>query len=70
MMDISSSLSRIELNPVSCVDMHTTGEATRILYGGYPDLKGTLLEQRAQAKLHHDDIRKRLMFEPRGHDEM
>jgi len=50
--------------------MHTTGEPTRIIYKGYPSLKGTLLEQRAQAQNQYDHIRKQLMWEPRGHREM
>ena len=52
------------------VEMHTTGEPTRIIYYGYPDLRGTLLEQRAEAKRNHDHIRRRLLFEPRGHYDM
>lgn len=50
--------------------MHTCGEPTRIVIGGYPDLSGTLLEQRAQAKAQHDQIRRRLILEPRGHYDM
>lgn len=69
-MDLSSSFSGDEFQAVSCIDMHTSGEPARIVYSGYPDLNGTLLEQQAEAKLHHDDIRKRLMCEPRGHKEM
>lgn len=56
--------------PIKCVDMHTTGEPTRIIYSGYPKLTGTLLEQRAQALNEYDHIRKRLMLEPRGHWDM
>lgn len=55
---------------VSCIDMHTTGEPTRIAYDGYPELTGTLLEQRAQAKAKYDHIRRRLNWEPRGHFDM
>jgi trans-L-3-hydroxyproline dehydratase len=60
----------IAAHSIKCVDMHTTGEPTRIIYQGYPDLKGTLLEQRSYAKHHHDHVRKSLMLEPRGHREM
>ncbi|KIV82733.1 hypothetical protein PV11_04818 [Exophiala sideris] len=56
--------------PIKCVDMHTTGEPTRIIYSGYPRLTGTLLQQRAQALKEYDHIRKRLMLEPRGHWDM
>jgi len=51
--------------------MHTTGEPTRIIYSGFPALKGsTLLQKRADAMANHDHLRKRLMLEPRGHREM
>ncbi|KAJ5664471.1 hypothetical protein N7507_005202 [Penicillium longicatenatum] len=55
---------------IKCIDTHTTGEPTRIVYSGFPRLQGTLLEQRDQAKAHHDNIRKRIMLEPRGHYDM
>lgn len=50
--------------------MHSTGEPTRIIYSGFPDLHGTLLDQRAQAAAQHDHIRRRTMLEPRGHNDM
>ncbi|EXJ81856.1 hypothetical protein A1O1_07921 [Capronia coronata CBS 617.96] len=55
---------------IKCIDMHTTGEPTRIVYSGFPRLKGTLLEQREQASQQYDHIRKRLLLEPRGHWDM
>jgi len=55
---------------IQCVDMHTTGEPTRIIYRGYSEMTGTLHEQRAEAKQKHDHIRKFLMLEPRGHVDM
>jgi len=55
---------------IHCVETHTTGEPTRIVYKGYPRLEGTLLEQRAQAQNQYDHIRRQLMWEPRGHIEM
>lgn len=71
-MDIPKGLEHLlkPQNTIHCVDMHTTGEATRILYKGYPLLNGTLLEQRAEAKNQYDYIRRQLMLEPRGHAEM
>jgi trans-L-3-hydroxyproline dehydratase len=69
-MDVAQSLARPPLSPISCIEMHTTGEPTRIVYAGFPALHGTLLEQRAQAKKDHDNIRKRLLLEPRGHRDM
>jgi trans-L-3-hydroxyproline dehydratase len=55
---------------ISCVEMHTTGEPTRIIYSGFPKLQGALLEQRAQAKRQYDHLRRRVMLEPRGHEAM
>ncbi|KAL2217358.1 putative proline racemase [Thermoascus aurantiacus ATCC 26904] len=71
-MDVFTTLSRRpELAPIQCIDMHTTGEPTRIVISGFPDLPGTtLLEQRAHAKQQHDRLRARLMLEPRGHSDM
>lgn len=63
-------LTDAALKPILCVEMHTTGEPTRIIYKGFPDLSGTLLEQRAHAKQNHDHMRTRLMLEPRGHFDM
>ncbi|KAM3416215.1 hypothetical protein BST61_g7821 [Cercospora zeina] len=68
-MDVAEQLKNYD-NAIHCIDMHTTGEPTRIIYSGYPTLSGTLLEQRAQAKRDHDHIRRKLMLEPRGHREM
>ena len=56
--------------PITCVEMHTAGEPTRILWSGFPDLTGTLIEQRDQAKAKHDQLRRLLMLEPRGHYDM
>lgn len=55
---------------ISTVEMHTTGEPTRIIYSGYPDLTGPLLTQRHQALTTHDHLRRRLNHEPRGHFDM
>ncbi|KAJ7222932.1 proline racemase [Mycena rebaudengoi] len=72
-MDIFKTL--LEQNPatrsIKVVDMHTSGEPTRIVVNGYPELQGsTLLEKRRFAREKHDDIRQRLMREPRGHTDM
>jgi trans-L-3-hydroxyproline dehydratase len=51
--------------------MHAAGEPLRIVTGGYPELPGaTMLERRRYAKEHHDDLRRALMWEPRGHADM
>lgn len=70
-MDIAQTLStRQNSQPIKCIDVHTTGEPTRVIYSGFPELSGTLLEQRDQAMHQHDDIRRRIMLEPRGHNAM
>ncbi|KAK5046519.1 hypothetical protein LTR84_008322 [Exophiala bonariae] len=69
-MDIARCLVTPEHRPISCIEMQTTGEPTRIVFEGYPELSGTLLEQRAEAKRKYDHIRRRLMLEPRGHFDM
>ena len=56
---------------IDVVDMHTAGEPARIITGGYPRLTApTIMGKRREAKEKHDDIRRALMLEPRGHDAM
>jgi trans-L-3-hydroxyproline dehydratase len=56
---------------LSTVEMHTGGEPTRIVVDGWPPLPGrTLLDKRREAAKQHDDLRRGLMREPRGHDGM
>lgn len=56
---------------VDVVDLHTSGEPVRIITGGYPALAGeTILAKRRYALEHHDDLRRALMLEPRGHTGM
>lgn len=70
-MDVVQALENAPTGEaIKCIDMHTTGEPTRIIYSGFPRLTGTLLDQRDQAQSQYDNIRKRLMLEPRGHDAM
>jgi trans-L-3-hydroxyproline dehydratase len=53
---------------IHVVDLHTAGEPVRIVEQGYPDLAGTtILEKRRNALARHDDLRRMLMLEPRGH---
>lgn len=53
------------------LDYHTAGEPFRIVIAGYPELSGrNILERRRAALEHHDDLRKILMWEPRGHADM
>jgi proline racemase len=56
---------------LTTLDAHAAGEPLRIVTGGYPELLGaTILERRRYAKEHHDDLRRALMWEPRGHADM
>ena len=56
---------------ISTVEVHTGGEAFRIVTSGLPRLPGdTIVKRRAWLKENADDIRRALMFEPRGHADM
>jgi trans-L-3-hydroxyproline dehydratase len=56
---------------IEVLDYHTAGEPFRIVISGYPELPGrNILERRRAALEHHDDLRKLLMWEPRGHADM
>src|SRR5215510_2540088 len=53
------------------IDAHTAGEPLRLVTEGWAAPKGkTMLERRAWAREHQDDLRRALMFEPRGHADM
>jgi trans-L-3-hydroxyproline dehydratase len=70
-MDVAMRLASGEQNKtITCIDMHTTGEPARIVIKGYPELSGSLLQQRTEAKEKYDRIRRTLMLEPRGHYDM
>ena len=59
------------MRTVSAVDYHTGGEPFRIVTGGVEPLPGrTILDKRRYALEHLDDIRKLLVYEPRGHADM
>jgi len=56
---------------VSTTDYHTGGEPFRIVSGGIKSLPGvSILDKRRYASKHLDDIRKLVIFEPRGHADM
>jgi len=56
---------------LSTVDTHTAGGPTRTLIGGLPPLEGnSVAEKMEYFRTRHDDIRKLLMLEPRGHRDM
>ncbi|MGI8600493.1 MAG: 4-hydroxyproline epimerase [Chitinophagaceae bacterium] len=54
-----------------CIDAHTCGNPVRLVAGGGPELEGNNMSEKRQHFLkEYDWIRKGLMFEPRGHDQM
>jgi proline racemase len=53
------------------IDAHAAGEPLRIITSGLPELPGaTMLEKRRYMQQHFDHIRRALMWEPRGHQDM
>lgn len=55
----------------STIDAHAGGQTLRIVTSGLPPVGGTtLLEQRAAFARDHDQIRRLLLHEPRGHSDM
>ncbi len=56
---------------VATIDAHAAGEPLRIVTAGAPVLPGaTILERRRAMAAHHDELRRILLFEPRGHADM
>lgn len=56
---------------ISTIDAHAAGEPLRIVTAGLPPLPGeTILERRRYMAEHHDDVRRILLYEPRGHADM
>ncbi len=53
------------------IDSHTEGEATRIVYDGFPELPGsTMMDKKNYLIENYDFLRTALMLEPRGHRDM
>jgi trans-L-3-hydroxyproline dehydratase len=68
---VSQWSPRPEWRRILTVDAHTEGEPLRVIFGGFADLEGqTVLDLRRYAREHHDDLRRALMWEPRGHADM
>lgn len=56
---------------IKTIDSHTEGESTRIVYDGFPHLRGaTMMEKKRDLLAHYDFLRRALMLEPRGHRDM
>lgn len=55
----------------TAIDMHTAGEAARLIVSGVHKFPGkTMADKKEYLKTQRDDIRKTLMLEPRGHSDM
>ncbi|MXX77420.1 MAG: proline racemase, partial [Gemmatimonadales bacterium] len=56
---------------IETIDAHTEGEPLRVIVAGFPELEGdTVLARRRVARTDHDELRRALMWEPRGHADM
>ncbi len=56
---------------IETIDAHTEGEPLRVIVAGFPELAGdTVLARRRAARARHDELRRALMWEPRGHADM
>jgi trans-L-3-hydroxyproline dehydratase len=56
---------------IETIDMHTGGEPLRVLVSGPPLIQGeTVLQKRSWFRDNLDHVRRRLMWEPRGHKDM
>lgn len=56
---------------IHAIDSHTAGEPTRIIVGGLPIIKGkTMPEKKEYLEKKLDHIRRAVMHEPRGHNNM
>jgi proline racemase len=56
---------------IRTIDVHAAGEPLRVIVEGIPPIPGrSMLEKRRYAREHLDTLRRRLMWEPRGHADM
>ncbi len=55
-------------NMITAVDLHACGEPGRVITGGVLDVPGkTMFEKMKYFQKNHDDIRLRMLREPRGY---
>jgi proline racemase len=55
-------------NMISAVDLHAGGEPGRVILGGVLDVPGrTMFEKMRSFEAHHDEVRLRMLREPRGY---
>jgi proline racemase len=53
---------------VQTVDAHCEGESTRVVVGGVAEIPGaTMFDKKRYLETERDDLRRMLLFEPRGH---
>jgi len=53
---------------ITAIDVHAAGEPGRVIVGGVLDVPGTtMFEKMVYLREHHDDLRKRMLREPRGY---
>lgn len=56
---------------IETIDLHTEGEPLRVIVAGFPELAGdSVLARRRAARADYDELRRALMWEPRGHADM
>lgn len=68
---INTSDTQLVYHTVRTTEMHTGGEPLRIIESGYPLIPGeTIIEKLRYVKTNLDHLRKFLMWEPRGHNDM
>src|SRR5512137_2452032 len=55
-------------NLITAVDLHACGEPGRVITGGVLDVPGrTMFEKKTWLQQHADNLRKRMLREPRGY---
>jgi trans-L-3-hydroxyproline dehydratase len=60
-----------EWKRIKTIDAHTAGEPLRVFVDGVPEIPGdTILEKRRYAQHNLDQLRKAIIWEPRGHADM
>jgi len=53
---------------IQVVDAHAAGEPARVIVGGVLDVPGeTMFDKMVHIRTHHDDLRLRMLREPRGY---
>ena len=56
---------------LTAIDSHAGGEPFRVVVDGLPEIPGeTVLQKRSYAMANLDDLRRAIMWEPRGHSDM